>query len=81
MNTKKYGPWLVALLIIAPFIYGALIYPHLPSQIPTHFNIKGEADGFGGKDSIYLGPSIMGIASLFTYLLFIKFKKTIRFFY
>jgi uncharacterized membrane protein len=44
MNTKKYGPWLVALLIIAPFVYGALIFPHLPSKIPTHFNIEGKAD-------------------------------------
>ena len=25
MNTKKYGPWLVAIMIIAPFIYGAFI--------------------------------------------------------
>ena len=58
----------VLLLIGIPFIYAAYLYPSLPEIIPLHFNIKGEADGFGGKDSIYLGPSITGIASLFTYL-------------
>ena len=65
----------VLLLIGIPFIYAAYLYPSLPEIIPIHFNIKGEADGFGGKDSIYLGPSIMGIASLFTYLFLTYIKK------
>ena len=65
----------VLLLIGIPFIYAAYLYPSLPEIIPTHFNIKGEADGFGGKDSIYLGPSIMGMASLFTYLFLTYIKK------
>lgn len=65
----------VLLLIGIPFINAAYLYPSLPEIIPTHFNIKGEADGFGGKDSIYLGPSIMGMASLFTYLFLTYIKK------
>lgn len=65
----------VLLIIGIPFIYAAFLYPSLPEIIPTHFNIKGEADGFGGKDSIYLGPSIMGIASLFTYFFLTYIKK------
>ena len=65
----------VLLLIGIPFIYAAYLYPSLPEIIPIHFNIKGEADGFGGKDSIYLGPSIMGIASLFTYFFLTYIKK------
>ena len=65
----------VLLIIGIPFIYAAYLYPSLPEIIPIHFNIKGEADGFGGKDSIYLGPSIMGIASLFTYLFLTYIKK------
>ena len=65
----------VLLLIGIPFIYAAYLYPSLPKIIPTHFNIKGEADGFGGKDSIYLGPSIMGVASLFTYFFLTYIKK------
>ena len=65
----------VLILIGIPFIYAAYLYPSLPEIIPTHFNIKGEADGFGSKDSIYLGPSIMGIASLFTYFFLTYIKK------
>ena len=65
----------VLLLIGIPFIYAAYLYPSLPEIIPTHFNIKGEADGFGGKDSIYLGPIIMGLTSLFTYFLLTNIKK------
>lgn len=41
------------LLIAAPFAYAAYVYPSLPDTIPTHFNIKGEADAYGGKDSIF----------------------------
>jgi uncharacterized membrane protein len=75
MNNKKMVLFYVLLLIGIPFIYAAYLYPSLPEIIPTHFNIKGEADGFGGKDSIYLGPSIMGMASLFTYLFLTYIKK------
>jgi uncharacterized membrane protein len=74
MNTKKYGPWLVALLIIAPFIYGAFIYPQLPSRIPTHFNIEGKADDWGGPSSIFIGPGIMGAVSIFVYILMSNLK-------
>jgi uncharacterized membrane protein len=75
MNTKKYGPFLVALLIIAPFVYGALIFPHLPSKIPTHFNIEGKADAWGGPSSIFIGPGIMGAVSIFVYVLLSNLKK------
>ena len=75
MNTKKYGPWLAALLIIAPFIYGALIFPNLPSRIPTHFNIEGKADAWGGPSSIFIGPGIMGAVSVFIYVLMSNLKK------
>jgi uncharacterized membrane protein len=75
MNTKKYGPFLVALLIITPFIYGALIYPQLPNQIPTHFNIEGKPDAWGGPSSIFLGPGIMGAVSVFIYVLMSNLKS------
>jgi uncharacterized membrane protein len=75
MNTRKYGPWLAAMLIIAPFIYGALIFPNLPSRIPTHFNIEGKADAWGGPSSIFIGPGIMGAVSIFVYVLLSNLKN------
>ena len=65
----------VLLIIGIPFIYAAYLYPSLPKIIPTHFNIKGEADGFGSKDSIYLGHIIMGVTSFFTYFFLTYIKK------
>ena len=74
---KKSTPNLLfALILIAiPFGYAAYIYPSLPETIPTHFNYKGEADGFGGRDSIFLGPGISGAVSLFTFFLLSNIKN------
>jgi uncharacterized membrane protein len=74
---KKNTPnLLVALIMLAiPFGYAAYVYPSLPSTIPTHFNIKGEADGFGGKDTIFLGPGIMSVVGLFTFFLLSNLKN------
>ena len=67
---------LIAIILIAiPFGYAAYIYSSLPETIPIHFNYKGEADGFGGKDSIFLGPGILGAVSLFTFFLLSNIKN------
>jgi uncharacterized membrane protein len=50
---------LIALILVT--IYG---YRVLPENIPLHFNLTGEADGFGSKQSILIIP----IATLVIYL-------------
>ena len=35
-----------------------LFYPSLPSTIPIHFSLLGDADKFGDKSFIWLFPSI-----------------------
>jgi uncharacterized membrane protein len=66
---------LIALVLLAiPFGYAAYLYPSLPEKIPTHFNIKGEADAYGGKDSIFIGPGILGATGLFTFFLISNIK-------
>lgn len=72
-NTKNL--FFAILLLAAPFAYAAYVYPSLPESIPTHFNIKGEADAYGGKDSIFLGPGIMTIVGLFVFLLLSNLKQ------
>jgi uncharacterized membrane protein len=74
---KKSTPnLLLALIILAiPFGYAAYIYPSLPDTISTHFNYKGEADGFGEKSSIFLGPGIMAAVGLFTFFLLSNIKN------
>lgn len=40
---------LAALILAAMGLWGALLYPHLPDQVPTHWNLRGEADAFSQK--------------------------------
>lgn len=45
-------------LFIGCTVYSLLNLSGLPSQVPTHFNFAGEADGWGSKYSILLLPVI-----------------------
>ena len=66
----------IAIVLLAiPFAYATYVYASLPATIPIHFNYKGEADGFGGKDSIFLGPGILGAVGLFTFFLLSNIKN------
>jgi uncharacterized membrane protein len=62
--------WITAILLVA--IAGgaaAWLYPSLPDQIPTHWNIRGEVDGYGGKWTLFLFPVMMaGMLVLFYFL-------------
>lgn len=57
MSTQDFPPikpnrtwFLVALgLVVAELIYLALLYPSLPQQIPVHYNLWGQADGWAAK--------------------------------
>ena len=54
----------IALLLLwALVIY---FYPQLPDTVPIHFNLHGEADGFGNRQTMFLLPVIATL--LFTIL-------------
>lgn len=36
-------------LILATLVVGVVVYPHLPEQMASHWNIRGEVDGYFGK--------------------------------
>jgi uncharacterized membrane protein len=50
-NKKKFLPinWLLIVFILALYIIGYLLYPLLPDMMPTHWNLKGEVDGYSSK--------------------------------
>lgn len=53
------------LLFFLPFYFMG----DLPGKIPSHFNGVGEADGFGGKNSIWVLPVVgLGVYVLLTFL-------------
>lgn len=49
------------LLLLVLWVLVAIAYPYLPDVIPIHFNIKGQADGFGPKDFIWLEPLVASV--------------------
>lgn len=40
------------IIILIPFAYLGLVWNRLPEQVPMHFNIRGEADGWGSRQSL-----------------------------
>ncbi|TDO29099.1 SdpI family protein [Sediminibacterium goheungense] len=69
------SPVLALLLLVAPAILAAILYPGLPETIPIHFNAKGQADGFGPKSSIWIHISILSVVGLGVYLLISNIHK------
>jgi uncharacterized membrane protein len=62
--------WIVAFLMVAITTAAtAWLYTSLPEQVPTHWNIRGEVDGYGGKWTLFIFPAIMvGMLVMFYFL-------------
>jgi uncharacterized membrane protein len=62
--------WTIGFLLVAASVVAAAwLYPGLPDRIPTHWNIRGEVDGYGGKWTLFMFPMIMaGTLVLFYFL-------------
>lgn len=46
------------ILCAIPFAIAIYFYPQFPHTIPTHYNLYGEADGFGSKNMIFLEAAL-----------------------
>ncbi|WP_339063883.1 SdpI family protein [Tepidibacillus marianensis] len=64
--------WILILLILSTFITGIALYSHMPDQVPIHWNLKGEVDGYAGK---FQGTFMMPFLSLGMFLLFLFLPK------
>jgi uncharacterized membrane protein len=58
------------ILILAAILLSGVLYPRLPETLPSHWNLRGQADGFVHKPfGPFLGPAIMaGLLLLFVTL-------------
>jgi uncharacterized membrane protein len=57
-------------LILGSVLVSAWLYPSLPERIPTHWNIRGEIDGYGEKNwALFLLPGMMVPLILLFYFL------------
>jgi len=59
------------LILMATVALVAWYYRLLPDSIPTHFNVKGEPDGHGGKFMVFVLPAIAAV-------LFFSMSKLLR---
>jgi len=67
-NTKSRLPinWLAVALILSLYVLGYFLYPHLPEQVPSHWNIEGEVDGYSSRTfHVLFFPSMI----LFLYII------------
>jgi len=56
-DKKKLWMESIPFIIWIIMILGALVYlPKIPDTIPTHWNASGQADGFGGRNAIFIIP-------------------------
>lgn len=64
---------LIGLLIVtASFITGIILYPQMPSLMASHWNVKGEVDGYMNK---FWGLFLMPIISALMLLLFVYIPR------
>ena len=56
---------IIGLIALAVMIgYPLILYSHIPDRIPIHFNLAGEADGYGSKSVLWI---LIGIGFIFFY--------------
>jgi uncharacterized membrane protein len=58
--------WPIWTLLIGTLIAAIVIYPHLPDQVPIHWNIKGEVDNYGSRA---FGAFMLPLTNIGLYLL------------
>ena len=54
------------MVILFPILWGVMIWPQLPNQIPIHFNVAGQANNFSSKPLAVFGlPIFLLLVHLF----------------
>lgn len=61
----------ILIILIAPVVYILAIWSQLPGEIPIHYDVHGDVNGWGGKGFAFLLPAI----NLGTYLLMLFLPK------
>lgn len=68
--------WLTTGLCLLPLAAALLFWDRMPAQIPTHWNFKGEIDGYGSKTMALLGlPIFMALMNLLIHFMLNKDPK------
>ncbi|MCP2043471.1 SdpI family protein [Pontibacter sp. HSC-36F09] len=54
-------------IVFIPLVYLAVVWNSLPEQVPVHFNLQGEADGWAGKTALVF--IVLGTTALFNLIM------------
>lgn len=72
MKTNRATTILGLLFVIASFALAAALYSRLPDPVPTHWNLRGEADGFTPKP---WGAFVLPLVTAGCWLLFLVLPR------
>jgi uncharacterized membrane protein len=53
-----------SVMLILAWIMAAKYYQELPDTIATHYNLSGQADGYGSKKLIFVMPGIATVVAI-----------------
>lgn len=59
MKNNKFKIILSMVLCLLPIIFGLSVWDDLPSQMPVHFGVNGEADGFASRPFAVIGIPVL----------------------
>ena len=68
MSALKYAikkEWYNVIMLLLPFIALPFIWDQLPAQLPTHWNLQGEVDGYSSRTT---GTILLPLINIFVYL-------------
>ncbi len=64
-NWNKKRIIITTVICLVPILYGLILYRTLPDQVPTHWNFRGEIDGYSSKNMAVFGiPAFMALINL-----------------
>jgi hypothetical protein len=61
------------LTLLAVWVFVLWLYPRLPEVIPTHFDLKGQPDDYGSKQTLFILPVVASL--LWALLRFVKPRR------
>jgi uncharacterized membrane protein len=65
--------WTALMIIFLSFIVGIILYPRLPNEMASHWNVQGRVDGYMPK---FWGVFLMPLISSIMFFLFVFLPKT-----
>lgn len=60
---------IIVLITATPVFFLMAVYPELKEEVPVHFNLEGQPDGFDNKSALWVTTLILMGAAVLVYLL------------